>query len=969
MVMAQLPQWSRTTIAALLVLAGCGGGGADAPIVTPPPPTVRSVTITPSSATVRVGETQGLSALVDAINGAATTVTWSSESPTRASVSASGVVTGLAAGTAIIRATSTAQPSVSGTASIQVQAARSITVSPSVVSIGSGQTAALTAVVQLDAGLPTTVTWRTSAAGIATVSSSGVVTGVAQGTAQITAIATADTTLRASSTVNVVPSVRSITVTPTTATLNSGDTRQITATVVTDPGVAQTVTWRSANNAIATVSATGLVTAVAVGSTTVTALSTVDTLRRASATITVAPRTLGVTISPRSVSLNPGTSTTLTANVTADPGVNTAVTWSSSAGAVATVSAQGVVTGVAVGSTIITAALVVDPSRRDTVTVNVLPRLASTWTASRLNGPLHDDVVSVATPDVNSVFAVNSTGDVYRWNGSAWSVSATGTTYGTTFYAVHASSATNVIAVGANGVIARWNGSAWTTMTSGTTRALYAVWVENATTAWAAGENGTILRLATNSWSTESSGTTRALYGLWAGDNVVYAVGADGVAVRRTGTTWASVTLPSSETLYGVHGLSASDVVLVGAAGTILRFDGATWSVVATNGLNGDVFGVTGSVTAGRRYLVGDGGVAEMVGTTVAVQPTPYAPRMFAVALDPTNSAWASGQRGLVMRSGTTWTTNNIAPDLLDVWSTSSTNAIAVGEFGFAYRWTGSTWTRLTTPSTVTLTSVWAASATDAFIGGENGTMLRWNGTQLTTMTVPTTSTITAIWGSSATNVFATTRAGEVLRYSGNTWTVSTTQPNGLWAVYGSSVLDVFVAGENGSVLRLNGASWTTVTAPGGGTVGGLWLTSPTNVFAVGATTNGTAGAAYLYGGTAWSSLQVGSTQVLTSIWGPSVNDLYATGQNGLLLRYNGNTWTTVSTGTTDLLWSMSAAANASGGAFAVGINSTVVAGTNGAALRTVTLRGPGNLDPAPGAATRRKIMPSGAARLSRQRR
>ena len=226
----------------LWLLAACGGGGGDGPVVEPPVPTVRGVSVTPAAATLRVGETQTLTALVDAINGAGTSVTWSSESPTLATVSTTGVVTAVATGTAVIRATSVADARQSGTATITVQPARNILIDPGTASVGTGQTVRLTATVQIDPGLPTTVTWRSVATTIATVSSSGVVTGVAQGTTQIQAISTADTTLRGTAVVNVVPVVRSLAVSPTSASVFIGDTRQLAATVSADAGVAQTVT-------------------------------------------------------------------------------------------------------------------------------------------------------------------------------------------------------------------------------------------------------------------------------------------------------------------------------------------------------------------------------------------------------------------------------------------------------------------------------------------------------------------------------------------------------------------------------------------------------------------------------------------------------------------------------------------------------------------------------------------------------
>ena len=959
----------RATALALVLLACGGSGDPSGPPVVVNPPTVRGVAVTPTAATIRVGETQLFSAVVDAINGAGTGITWSSESPAIVTVNSAGLVTAIATGTGIIRATATADTRVSATATITVQSARSITVSPTTVSLGTGQTQALQATVQLDAGLSTTVTWRTSAATIATVSAAGVVSGVGLGTATITAVAVGDTTLRATTTVNVVPVVRAVVVTPATASLFISVTQQLTATVTADAGAVQTVTWRSSNPAAATVSATGLVTAVALGSATITVLSTADTTRRATSTITVAPRPVTVSITPRNLGLNPGTSATLTAVVSADPGVPTGVTWSSSAGTVATINAQGVVSALSVGSTVITATSVADGTKRDTVTLSVVPRLAAAWSATRLGGVLRDDLPSIFAASATNVFAIDLQGDLYRWNGATWALSLSGSA---DYVALHGSSATNIIAVGANGAIARWNGTAWSTMTSGTTQALNAIWVESPTVAWAAGNNGTVLRLATNTWNTETTNSTQPLNGVWGGDNVVYAVGANSEVVRRIGGTWSRVTVPSAELLYGVHGNSATDVVIVGTNGTLLRWNGTAWAVLGVGGLSGDVYQVNGSAAnGGRRYLVGDGGVAQLDGNTATLINTPYAPQLFGVSVDATGTAWVSGERGAVLRSadagGTTWTTNNLAPDLLDVWTTAADNALAVGEFGFVYRWTGSTWTKVTVPTQATLTSVWATTTGEGFIGGESGTMLRLIGSAWVQMAFPSVSTVSALWGTNGANVYATTKAGEILRFNGSVWTLLTTATSPLWAIYGASAADVYAAGVNGAVWRLSGTAFTALPAPATGTVSGIWLTGATNVFTVGASATGNAGIAYRYNGTVWTALQPGTTPALTALWGPSEFDLYATGDNGTMLRFNGNSWTSMATGTTDLLWSVSGAPNAAAG-FAVGVNSTIVTASGSAGFRAASRMGsetrtPGSLEPSAAARLRRGPQPHGEAR------
>jgi len=89
-------------------------------VLVAPAPT--GVTVTPETASIEVGETVNLSAVV-APSGASQGVTWSSSDDTKATVSAGGVVTGVAAGTATITATSTADNTKTDTAAITVTAA------------------------------------------------------------------------------------------------------------------------------------------------------------------------------------------------------------------------------------------------------------------------------------------------------------------------------------------------------------------------------------------------------------------------------------------------------------------------------------------------------------------------------------------------------------------------------------------------------------------------------------------------------------------------------------------------------------------------------------------------------------------------------------------------------------------------------------------------------------------------------
>lgn len=123
----------------------------------------------------------------------------------------------------------------------------------------------------------------------------------------------------------------------------------------------QAVTYTVANPAVATVSATGAVQALTEGSTFVTIRPAADPTRERSVVLNVVA-TIITTSPANGFSWLGGPSRTLTATVRNNP--NTAVTWSSSNEAVATVSATGVVTPVAVGTTQIRAVSQGDPSKQ-----------------------------------------------------------------------------------------------------------------------------------------------------------------------------------------------------------------------------------------------------------------------------------------------------------------------------------------------------------------------------------------------------------------------------------------------------------------------------------------------------------------------------------------------------------------------------------------------------------------------------
>jgi uncharacterized protein YjdB len=334
----------------------------------PPPPVVTSVEVTPPSASLSVGTTTTLQATVKDQNGNAMTgqtVTWSTSNPGSATVNSSGVVSGVAAGSATITATSSGK---SGTSAITVTAVApvvtTVTVAPPSASIVVGTTTTLQATVKDQSGNAMTgqpVTWSTNNAAAATVNSSGVVSGIAAGSATITATSSGKFGTSAITVTAVAPVVTTVTVAPPSASIVAGTTTTLQATVKDQNGnvmTGQTVAWSTNNAVAATVNSSGVVSGIAAGLATVTATSSGKSGTSAITVTAVTPVVTTVTVAPPSASIVAGTTTTLQATVKDQNGnvmTGQTVTWSTNNATAATVSSAGVVSGVAAGSATITA--------------------------------------------------------------------------------------------------------------------------------------------------------------------------------------------------------------------------------------------------------------------------------------------------------------------------------------------------------------------------------------------------------------------------------------------------------------------------------------------------------------------------------------------------------------------------------------------------------------------------------------
>jgi uncharacterized protein YjdB len=335
-----------------------------------------SITLNPAAgATLNIGQTADFTATANWSNGTSTTpydssITWTTNLPTVATVNSAGVVTAVAAGAAILSASANG---LNTTAAITVSASSptltSITLNPTSSILNIGQTVDIGATGNLsngtsDSPYDSRVTWTSSAPAVATVDSLGLVAAQTAGTATITASASGKSAT-AAITVNAGPTLISISLDITSAALNVGQTVDITSTANWSNGTSTVpwdshLTWTSSAPSVATVNAGGVVAGVAAGTATITA-SLGGVSRTAAITVSAtAPTLTSITLNPTSATGNGGQTMDITATGHFSDGSSVTpydaqVTWTSSAPAVATVNAAGLVTAIWRGTALITA--------------------------------------------------------------------------------------------------------------------------------------------------------------------------------------------------------------------------------------------------------------------------------------------------------------------------------------------------------------------------------------------------------------------------------------------------------------------------------------------------------------------------------------------------------------------------------------------------------------------------------------
>ena len=414
-----LTRIERTRANNVTVIFDSGNGRFDIPSVT-------GVTVNPGSASVARSGTQTFTATVNGTNSPPQGVTWSIDQTGRhaqTTINSGGVLTVAAlenTATLTIRATSTLDPSRSGTAivTVLIPTVTGVTVNPATVGIERGRTQTFTATVNGANNPAQGVTWSIVEPGRhsqTTINPSGVLTVAAtETTATLTVRATStfDTSRSGTATVTVlIPTVTGVTVSPATASVARGGTHSYTATVNGTNNPAQTVTWsivETGRHTQTTINSGGVLTVAAaetLATLTVRATSTFDTSRSGTATATVLlPTVTGVTVTPATAEVQRGATRTFAATVAGTNSPPQTVTWSiDQAGrhAQTTINTNGVLS-VAAAETLATltvrATSTLDTARSGTATVTVpLPPMLTITGLPENTAPGHFSNIGIWT--------------------------------------------------------------------------------------------------------------------------------------------------------------------------------------------------------------------------------------------------------------------------------------------------------------------------------------------------------------------------------------------------------------------------------------------------------------------------------------------------------------------------------------------------------------------------------------------
>ena len=312
---------------------------------------VTGIMLNKTQLTLAKGSKETLIATVTPSDASQQEVSWFSSNPTVCTVDSTGTVSAFNTGTVVIYAKTTDGGFIAACIVTVVIPVTGITLNKTELTLENGSSESLTATVTPSDASDQGLSWSSSSYSVCTVDQGGKLTAVGNGAAVIT-VTTYDGAFTAKCNVNVKTSVKGITLNKSNMNLIKGSTESLIATVTPTGATQKDVLWFSSDPNVCTVDLSGKVTAVNAGTSVVFA-TTLDGGYTAVCTVTVTVPVTGVTLNKEVLTLENGTSGSLTATVNPSDATDQKLSWSSSDVSVCTVSEDGVVTAIGNGTAVI----------------------------------------------------------------------------------------------------------------------------------------------------------------------------------------------------------------------------------------------------------------------------------------------------------------------------------------------------------------------------------------------------------------------------------------------------------------------------------------------------------------------------------------------------------------------------------------------------------------------------------------
>lgn len=334
----------------------------------------KSITLIESSKTLYVGDKYLLDPVVQPNANLKSKIVYTSSDEKVATVDKNGNIIAKKEGNANITLT-LKDEKISATFKVIVKNVdvSSVQVSPHSVTLETGSTINLQTTISPNNATNKNVTYTSSNSSIATVSSDGKITAISSGNCNITVTSNNNKTDIVNVTVNekVIP-VTSVNASIKNESIAIGGTTSISATVNPSNATDKTLTYTSSNTKVATVDNKGIVKAISPGTVTIT-VATSSGLK-SNLSLIVTPKFVNkLVISSANSSIYIGKTTQLTTTITPSDATNKGVTYTSSNNKIATVSQNGIVTGISQGEVTITVSTNDGSNLKTSLKIKVLP--------------------------------------------------------------------------------------------------------------------------------------------------------------------------------------------------------------------------------------------------------------------------------------------------------------------------------------------------------------------------------------------------------------------------------------------------------------------------------------------------------------------------------------------------------------------------------------------------------------------